>query len=503
MGQVYQQKAEQALLRVVEQSKDPELVHNVAKAKNPQQLLDIGLSNEEVGALIKFKDQIVWPKVVEAGNVRSMQLEAIAIHELKGQIASVVDPDLLNLIAAANSNSDLQGIGLDDGYVVGLWRDTAFEPLKEQAQRQLLAIEARALDALLLEVGSADEEKLKKVVLVTNNEGLKTAGLNADNVDALYRPEAHTQVVDQAKLLLVAAIELRKQQALQSPHVEPHVDHGPKKMGNEGVDLEREAREPKPKPTPTRVTHLMEENGLAGYKDEVVKLKDVTSGFPAVKDTYTGGNTVMSLGTNRARYQGVAIGEEDAIRSSKVLKGPDGKVNGVAIVQVDHAGRVTDRSMGDYAKWSEEQKTELAFRQAQMHLTNYRPGHGNIIIRGSNPEMATKVHAALLVLKEQHPELKDVQIKSWVKGADAPATGMLTRTSTANTAFIKKHLDEHTVNTQGEALAKQVATTTETRFNRLKALNAMGREEAQKHGLKIGDTLEQTGEVTRAPTKPK
>ena len=601
LGQVLQQKAEQALLRVVEQSRDPELVHNVAKATNPQQLLNIGLSDEDVNALIKFKDQIVGPKVVEAGKVRSAQLEEIAINQLKGEIARVVDPDFLYIIAAANSNSDLQGIGLDDGYVAGLWKDSAFQPLKEQAHRQLLAIETRALDALLLEVGSADEGNLKKIVLVTSNEGLKAAGLNATNVDALYRPEAHTFVVENAKLLL-AAIELRKQQQAQ---LSPVVDHAPKKAENEGVDLDREARErelalarerelalalerelalerdrqrerpkhkrerdsevdkentppkrdahttkkkvsessvfntghkpkrklPKPHtvddshtttrdgtssalvtpvqpdaptvPSPKIKIILVEQEGILEFTEGRVAANKFKQDLPVAAEQLQPGNELVALKMDTSYYQGALIGRDEVVRACKVYK-DEPKNKAVGLLVQDCRGKITDYSYGSLTK---EQETEIAFKQSQMMLANYRAEDGDLIIRGKNAEKADMLFAALLVLKGAHPDLKHVQIKSWVSGCKGPEYIWHTRDSVTENNYIQKHLLGHTVTAEAQNITKQLDELTRTRQKRFKDMYAILKqtdktssqkeEELNKYSLHDGDKLGVTGKVIR------
>jgi serine/threonine protein kinase len=615
--QLFQQKAEEALLRIVEQSTDPELVHKVAKATTPQELLDIGLKNDEVNALIKFNDKIVWPKVVEAGKVRSAQLEEIAINALKGQIAGLEDSDLLRVIASANSNSDLQEIGLDDDYVAGLWRDTAFQPLKEQAHGELLAIEADAIDALLLEVGLADEETLKKIVIVNDNDGLKAAGLSTKNVDLLYSPDAHTHVVENAKFLLAAMLR-KQQQALESPHEEPHIEPHVDHPGKEDVDLEREAREQearerelalarklelaqarkleldqererqdkererlaqereqldrererlakererdlevdkenippkkkesdsrrKPKkiqPDPGTVDEipttpsrdgtsssvvssvqqdattvpsrkvrmlLVEQEGILEFTEGRVAANKFKENLPVPPEQLHPGNELVAVKMNTAYYQGALIGRDEVVRASKDYTDPEDPTNkAVGLLVQDCTGKITDFSSGSL---SQEQKSEIAFKQAQMMLANYRKGDGDLIVRGKNVEQANMVFAALLVLRNAHPDLKQIKIKCWVPGTTGPEYAWHTRDSVAESNFIKQYLPAQTLTAEAPVIKQQIDQLTTARQRRFKDMYQILKqpdktqseieEELAKYSLRDGDKLSVSGKVTR------
>jgi hypothetical protein len=71
-----------------------------------------------------------------------------------------------------------------------------------------------------------------------------------------------------------------------------------------------------------------------------------------------------------------------------------------------------------------DEQAKLALKQAEMLLTNYTPGSGKIVIRGGSDhvEEAKMVYAILLMLKDNpnRPELRDIEIESYVPGCKGP-----------------------------------------------------------------------------------
>ena len=85
----------------------------------------------------------------------------------------------------------------------------------------------------------------------------------------------------------------------------------------------------------------------------------------------------------------------------------------------ERSGKVTNVS-GDL---SDEKRMEVAFKQAELILNDYKPGNGNIIIRGSATYVkdAQFLLVALIQLQEKgYPHLQDVKIESRVAGCKVP-----------------------------------------------------------------------------------
>ncbi len=191
------------------------------------------------------------------------------------------------------------------------------------------------------------------------------------------------------------------------------------------------------------------------------------------------------------------------IRAQKSFTDPTtGKVTGVALLVQDAKGKVTDMSRA----LTPEQQSAAAFKQAEMFLTNIKKGEKEIVIRGGDPIMANKVFAALLVLKEKDPKLKDIKIKSFVAGCTGPQNTTFTPNSVTREKFIKDHLnwkEGQVTKDQAKELTKQVTEinkvlTVRSKQNFKDRLHNFIEKDTGKHrdhALKEGETLDLKGNV--------
>ena len=88
----------------------------------------------------------------------------------------------------------------------------------------------------------------------------------------------------------------------------------------------------------------------------------------------------------------------ECIVSKKEFDVTGGAKQWVVLKQELEGAKVTNLT-SDMSKLSEKDKIEVAMMQARMLLDNYKPGFTNITIRIKDPEMAARVHAAVLLMK--------------------------------------------------------------------------------------------------------
>lgn len=221
-------------------------------------------------------------------------------------------------------------------------------------------------------------------------------------------------------------------------------------------DLEDEERE-------ARLANLLMENpgGILSFTDEVMDQHDLRYGVPEMGETV---DLSLEQSLNSLQYsygnvgfRGVRVEPGEIVRSYKVYDSDaDHTVTGVALLEQDSNGKVSNRSSRTL---NDAEQTEVALKQAQMFLSNYMPGRGDAIMRGKNPEMASRVYAAILFLKDQHPELKNIKIKCWVKDCYGPNTGLRLWGSNEQD-FIRFNLDKEVLEYHGELMAEQLHTLT-------------------------------------------
>jgi len=246
---------------------------------------------------------------------------------------------------------------------------------------------------------------------------------------------------------------------------------------------------------------FIEKNGLLNFTDTVIRRENADTFnnemnmSPTTQATADQGGSVAFENDSAATFQSVKLREGDVVRSHITFERPPTTTGptppAVGLLKQDHTGKVTN--MSDMAKLTKEEQGVVALKQAQMLMNNYRPESGNIIIRGKNPEMANKVYAALLLLKESNPKFKNAEIKSFVPGCTGP--GVLTR----NSSFIETHLGTSASKDLREQISKDTGTFTSTRFARLKEINKLNKatpDGAKDYVLKEGDELDHKGTKT-------
>ena len=264
-----------------------------------------------------------------------------------------------------------------------------------------------------------------------------------------------------------------------------------------------------PKPSKRTTMLLVEQEGILEFTEGRVAANKFREGLPAPAESFLPGTEVVGLKMNTAYYQGSLIGRDEVVRACKVYRDPDNPTSvDVGLLVQDHTGKVTDYS----GNLSKEQKTEIAFKQAQMMLANFREGHGDLIIRGKSAERANMVFAALLVFRDAHPDIRHIPIKSWVPGCKGPDYVWHTRDSVAEKNFIKQHLLTSKVQGEGTEITEQLYALTKSRQKRFKDMyailkqpnksHAQKEDEIDKYSLHDGDRLDVSGKVTRSDQHP-
>ena len=136
----------------------------------------------------------------------------------------------------------------------------------------------------------------------------------------------------------------------------------------------------------------------------------------------------------------VQLGLDKRIESTAVF--PDEAHPGQTVTSKltqDHTGKVTNMTTDIL---SQEQQEKEAIETAALVLKNYKPGSGNIIIRGDamQAQKANMVYAALLRLMEDNPTFNSVKVESRVPDCIGPVDRFFKTHGMAKTAFINTHL---------------------------------------------------------------
>jgi hypothetical protein len=216
-------------------------------------------------------------------------------------------------------------------------------------------------------------------------------------------------------------------------------------------------------------------------------------------DAEVGTAVIGSLG----RYQGARVDDEEVIRSQKVFKDDtQDKVTGVALLVQDHTGRVTDKSYGEF---DSHQKSDIAFKQAQMFLLNYKKS-GNqqkkeIYIRTQRLENSNKIYAALLLLKHNDPTLEGLVIKPSSPRCEGPKYNWYTSSKVSEQNFIKKHLDPDFLVQKAKLASDQSAHTRKVLYaaeNTEKGKNVQKTSEQPLKNMYEGDEITAEGNIKKA-----
>ncbi|KTD22972.1 hypothetical protein [Legionella londiniensis] len=240
----------------------------------------------------------------------------------------------------------------------------------------------------------------------------------------------------------------------------------------------------------SNVNILMQVEGtLSNFTDTVVTKKEDAVNQEPNRTVDTDRTTIQQENNTTARYKGIRLSEGQYIQSKATFD--SGKVG---VIAQDYKNRVTDHSKQD--ELSDQEKNQVAFKMAKMLLANYDPAKGPVIISGKDKDMADKVFASLLLIKQNSPEeFKDLKIESRVPGC----TGPNRLKDLVHGGFIKRHLGS---GGQGELLQKSEREQTATELQRLKASLAVLKTKPELGGpLKKEDSLElgEKNYITRGP----
>ncbi|WP_133127982.1 hypothetical protein [Legionella nagasakiensis] len=206
-------------------------------------------------------------------------------------------------------------------------------------------------------------------------------------------------------------------------------------------------RAPAPSGPPKSGVLLLEEHGIMRQFTDTVVLhgqRPPEPEAPAARGPLAG-STTAELSSRRTPvvFHGKKLEEGDVIHSvahfgprAIRVSGAPQQVAGIGRITQDHQGKVSDRS----ENLDPKEQQLVAFKMARMLLTNYKPGDGDIILRSDarppDVDMGNKVYAALLLLKQSHPSLKDIKIDSRIPGVTGPDW------KTRNSTFITEHLGD-------------------------------------------------------------
>lgn len=240
----------------------------------------------------------------------------------------------------------------------------------------------------------------------------------------------------------------------------------------------------------SNVNILMQVEGtLSNFTDTVVTKKEDAVNQEPNRTVDTDRTTIQQENNTTARYKGIRLSEGQYIQSKATFD--SGKVG---VIAQDYKNRVTDHSKQD--ELSDQEKNQVAFKMAKMLLANYDPAKGPVIISGKDKDMADKIFASLLLIKQNSPEeFKDLKIESRVPGC----TGPNRLKDLVHGGFIKRHLGS---GGQGELLQKSEREQTATELQRLKASLAVLKTKPELGGpLKKEDSLElgEKNYITRGP----
>lgn len=237
---------------------------------------------------------------------------------------------------------------------------------------------------------------------------------------------------------------------------------------------------------------FVQTQGAEGFTDTIVpKGQAFRENLPEAPPAHKPGHGNIELLTANAQslvmYEAKPLKEGDFIRSTRhfgqdFLQDKQGhSLESIAVIRQDFQNKVSDESQ----YLTPEQKLDTALKMAEMLLMNYREGDGDIIIRSDkhppDTDMAQKVYAAVLLLKESHSNLRSINIDCRVPGVEGP--GRLTRHKT----FIKTQLGDIP-----EAKKTQVKGLLQARHDSVKKAHLSGlfhTRKAQLHEIKTGDQI--------------
>lgn len=168
-----------------------------------------------------------------------------------------------------------------------------------------------------------------------------------------------------------------------------------------------------------------------GFTTEVKNADKIEEGIEAKTSDASGLLEIKSEEQVPVSFANKTLGQNEVLRAyTDFSTTPDVKKHG--LLKQDHTGKVTDLSS---ANLESSEKSQVAFKQAHMLLMHWKPDGGAITIRGRDSDMANKVYASLLLLKNSDPKFKSTTIVSFVSGCNGPKSGKRSQTK-----FINEHL---------------------------------------------------------------
>ena len=153
------------------------------------------------------------------------------------------------------------------------------------------------------------------------------------------------------------------------------------------------------------------------FSYEIIKKEAIVPAAPAAPAALVVGPA------NNSTYKIAKVAPDEAIYSSFTFPRAGARPPVVARLYQDSTGKVTNKSDPTLTP---QEKLKVAFQQAEMLLSNYKPEMGDITITGSAKYLdeAKCLLVALVKLKaENYPGLVKVKIVSMVDGCVAPTGG--------------------------------------------------------------------------------
>lgn len=448
------------------------------------------------------------------------------IDGFKHEIEHSKDADFLHQAAQATTIDGLPDIGLSQPEKSFL-KEEALAQINEAAKERLEKLSGKTFARILDQVNKGTKSFLTQIVEVENNEGLEN--IFSEEQIALLKEDTYKQVVELAeKRLEKDQAAIRKiyeiieeqsenkeflefiRQARENRHLSIKI---PRELVQDLVDeseyqnfseiaeghLERLALQEPIISEKKKANILMEEKNLFYFKEKKVMKGREKDTLPQLEveeiQPHEGATIHSTLGV----YKGAHIDNNEVIRSHKVFTNGQNKVRGVALL-VQDTHQVVDKS---YGQFGEEDKVQIAIKQAMMFLLNYRQNPNSqkkeFFITGDGLDSHNKLYAALLFFKQNDPLLKDLVIKSSHIGCIGPKYQWHTRDKVAEELFIEEHLGPDFIQgNESNLLQKQVIESRRTLGNRYKHMmwNLKGdAEKIKDYSLDEDDTIDSKGEI--------
>ncbi|MFY7698094.1 MAG: hypothetical protein ACOVQX_04680 [Legionella sp.] len=182
-------------------------------------------------------------------------------------------------------------------------------------------------------------------------------------------------------------------------------------------------------------------------------------------------------------YQHMRMREYDLVRSQCIFSREVGGAPVVGTIYQNSDGRVIN---GSKTILTSEEKSQVALKMAFISLINYKPGKGHIECYSCDPELATKMYASLLYLKDKIKVIGDPKIICKSAGCKKPGIFQ------SSELFFKEHLPNADINIPkglektAEAIADDFKTIKKglanMKNNQLLINDAMTKEVKKKHG---------------------